>query len=79
MLIGNQDSLKQLALAVDAICDNSQISEIPSSKVLSLAENLSQIDQDQLRLEYVKRLREASRKVTDEEAAARNPAGVCRL
>ena len=71
MLIGNQDSLKQLALAVDAICANSQISEIPFSKVLSLAENLSQIDQDQLRLEYVDRLREASRKVTDEEAAAR--------
>jgi hypothetical protein len=71
MLIGNEDSLKQLALAVDAVTANSQISEVPFSKVLALAENLSQIDRDDLREEYVSRLREASRNVTDEELSAR--------
>ena len=71
MLTGNEDSLEQLAFAVDAVTANSQISEIPFSKVLSLAENLSQIGKDDLRKEYVDRLREASKKAENDAASAR--------
>lgn len=70
MLTGDEESLRQLARAVDAVTADSEISEIPISKVLSLAENLSQIGQDELRHEYVERLREASKNVTNEATAA---------
>lgn len=71
MLTGSEDSLNQLALAVDAVTANSQISEIPFSKVLSLAENLSQIGKDELRQEYVDRLRDASKRAGNDDVSAR--------
>ena len=70
MLMGDEESLKRLALAMDVVTRNPQISGIAFSKVLSLTDNLSQIGKEELELEYVKRLRDASNNVTDEDLSA---------